>query len=91
MKKTAQQIQDQIFRKMSADQKVRLGSCYWQIAKIIFGVDRIYSKSEKEVDKIHSAMAIIQDQLDFNYLRKWAKKQNTLKLLEEQIGLVSSS
>lgn len=33
MKKTAQQIQDEIFRKMSANQKVKLGSDFWRLAK----------------------------------------------------------
>lgn len=33
MKKTAQQIQDDIFRKMSANQKVKLGSDMWRLAK----------------------------------------------------------
>ena len=91
MKKTAQQIQDQIFRKMSVNQKVKLGSCYWQISKIIFGVDRIYSNSKKKLDEIHSIMALIVDQLNFYDLRKWAKKQNTLDILEEQINLASTS
>lgn len=33
MKKTAQQIQDDIFRKMSADRKIKLGSEMWRLAK----------------------------------------------------------
>ena len=33
MKKTAQQIQDEIFKKMSANQKVKLGSDFWRLAK----------------------------------------------------------
>lgn len=33
MKKTAQQIQDEIFRKMSANQKIKLGSSMWRLAK----------------------------------------------------------
>lgn len=35
MKKTAQQIQDEIFKKMSANQKIRLGSSFWKLAKSI--------------------------------------------------------
>ena len=31
--KTAQDIQDDIFRKMSADQKIKLGAQLWQLAK----------------------------------------------------------
>ncbi len=49
------------------------------------------SKSTRQLEDIHSVMAIIKDKLDFNYLKKWAKKQNTLKVLEEQIGLVSNA
>lgn len=33
MKKTAQQIQDDIFKKMSADRKIKLGSDMWRLAK----------------------------------------------------------
>jgi hypothetical protein len=36
-KKTAQEIQDEIFRKMSADRKVKLGSQLWQLAKSLAG------------------------------------------------------
>ena len=31
--KTAQDIQDEIFRKMTADRKIRLGSQLWLLAK----------------------------------------------------------
>ncbi len=48
------------------------------------------SRSTRQLEDIHSVMAIIKNQLDFNYLRKWAKKQNTLGILEEQIALVSN-
>jgi len=37
MKKTAQQIQDEIFRKMSANRKVKLGSDMWRLAKALNG------------------------------------------------------
>lgn len=33
MEKTAQQIQDDIFKKMSANQKIKLGSDMWRLAK----------------------------------------------------------
>lgn len=42
MKKTAQQIQDQIFRKMSAERKIKLASSFWHFAKEMAGIDRIY-------------------------------------------------
>ncbi|MEK7616428.1 MAG: hypothetical protein AAB414_00030 [Patescibacteria group bacterium] len=42
MKKTAQQIQDDIFRKMSAERKIKLASSFWHFAKQMAGVDRIY-------------------------------------------------
>lgn len=41
MKKTAQQIQDDIFRKMSVERKIRMASSFWNFAKIVAG-DRIY-------------------------------------------------
>lgn len=87
MKKTAQQIQDDIFRRMSAEKKIRTTSSFWNFAKIKFGVNAIYANKED----IHSIMAIIKDQLDYSYLRKWAKKQKTLGLLREMIGLVSKT
>lgn len=37
MKKTAQQIQDQIFRKWSADKKIKFGSGMWRFAKELAG------------------------------------------------------
>lgn len=43
MKKTAQQIQDDIFLKMSVEKKIRLASSFWNFAKIMAG-DRIYHK-----------------------------------------------
>ena len=42
MKKTAQRIQDDIFRKMSAERKIKLASSFWHFAKEMAGVDRIY-------------------------------------------------
>lgn len=42
MKKTVQQIQDNIFRKMSVEKKIRLASSFWHTAKTISGVNRIY-------------------------------------------------
>ena len=33
MKKTAQEIQDEIFKKMSINQKIKLGSNLWRLAK----------------------------------------------------------
>lgn len=46
------------------------------------------SKSSRQLEDIHSVLAIIKDQLDYNYLKKWAKKQKTLALLQEMISLV---
>lgn len=46
------------------------------------------SKSTRQLEDIHSIMAMIKDQLDYDYLRKWAKKQKTSGLLEEMIRLV---
>lgn len=36
-KKSAQEIQDEIFRKMSADKKILLGSQLWRLAKTLAG------------------------------------------------------
>ena len=44
--KTGQEIQDEIFRKMSADEKLKVGADLWQLAKEIapekvrYGTDR---------------------------------------------------
>ncbi len=47
-KKTGQEIQDEIFRKMSADRKVRLGSKLWQLAKKLVGDKINYASSRSE-------------------------------------------
>lgn len=53
---TAQEIQDEIFRKMPADRKVLLGSQFWRLAKELagdklnYGTDRpqtTFSRSRK--------------------------------------------
>ncbi|MFA6295979.1 MAG: hypothetical protein WC663_01355 [Patescibacteria group bacterium] len=36
-KTTAQDIQDNIFKKMTADQKIKLGSQLWRLAKDLVG------------------------------------------------------
>lgn len=46
------------------------------------------SKSTRQLEDIHSVMAIIKNKLDYDYLRNWAKKQETSNLLEEMIELV---
>lgn len=35
--KTAQEMQDEIFRNMSADEKVKVGSYLWKMAKEVVG------------------------------------------------------
>lgn len=42
MKRTTQQIQDDIFRKMPVEKKIRLASSFWHFAKHISGTDKIY-------------------------------------------------
>lgn len=37
IKKTAQERQDEIFQKMSADRKIEVGSQLWQLAKTLVG------------------------------------------------------
>lgn len=39
---TAQEIQDEIFRKMSVDQKVELASQFWEFVKDFRGTDVMY-------------------------------------------------
>ena len=43
-KPTAQERQDAIFRRMSADEKVRLGAELWQLAKALAPEKIIYGK-----------------------------------------------
>ncbi len=45
------------------------------------------SKSTRQLEDIHSVIAIIKDQLDYKYLRKWATKLKTIDILEELIRL----
>jgi len=42
MKKTAQQVQDDLFRKMPVERKIRIASSFWHFAKTMAGVDKIY-------------------------------------------------
>lgn len=46
------------------------------------------SKSTRHLEDIQSIISIKKNELDFNYLKSWAKKQKTLGLLEEMINLV---
>lgn len=43
-KKNPQEIQDEIFRKMSADQKIRFGSQLWQLAKTLINNEKQWKK-----------------------------------------------
>jgi len=46
IKKTAQERQDEIFRRMSADRKIELGAQLWQLAKILAG-NKIYYEAKR--------------------------------------------
>ena len=46
VKKTAQERQDEIFRKMSADRRVEIGSQLWCLAKDLVG-DKIDFRKKK--------------------------------------------
>lgn len=46
--KSAQEIQDDIFRGMDADQKVKLGSDFWKLAKDLVGDKIDYGKNRPE-------------------------------------------
>lgn len=46
------------------------------------------SRSVRHLEDIHSILDFIKNQLDFNYLKKWAEKQKTLGILDGMIGLV---
>lgn len=75
MKKTAQEIQDDIFRKMSAERKIKLASLYWYVAKIIFGTDKIYSNSKKQLDEINSVMMTTVDQINLYFFEGGQKNK----------------
>lgn len=47
IKKSAQDRQDEIFRKMSADRKVEVGSQLWQLARDLVGNKIHYGKSNR--------------------------------------------
>ncbi len=49
------------------------------------------SKSTRQLEDIHSVIAIIKDKLDYKYLRKWATKLKTIDILEELIRLSAAS
>jgi len=52
MKKSAQDIQDEIFRKMSADKKIELGSKLWQLAKDLVGNKINYASNRSQKSSI---------------------------------------
>lgn len=45
---SAQDKQDEIFRKMSADKKIELGSQLWQLAKDLVGDKICYGKNRSQ-------------------------------------------
>lgn len=45
------------------------------------------SQSMRQLEDIQSIMQMLRGKLDFAYLKKWAKKQNNLQLLEEMIAI----
>ncbi|MBI2017672.1 nucleotidyl transferase AbiEii/AbiGii toxin family protein [Candidatus Daviesbacteria bacterium] len=47
------------------------------------------SRSFRHLEDILSILQMLGKKVNFGYLREWAKKQNTLGVLEEQIALVS--
>lgn len=75
--------------KMISGQKVFFSTAEDLILKKLLWFNE--SKSNRQLEDINSIMAIIKDQLDYDYLRKWAKKQKTLGLLREMISLVGKT
>lgn len=50
-KKTSQEVQDDIFRKMSADKRIELGSQLWQLGKDLVGDKINYGRSQTSFNK----------------------------------------
>ena len=48
LKKSAQEMQDDIFRKMTADKKIEIGSQLWQLAKNLAGDKINYGKNRSK-------------------------------------------
>lgn len=46
------------------------------------------SQSTRQLEDIYSIMEILKDELDFDYLKKWAQKLHLVKILEEMMSLV---
>lgn len=51
MKKSAQEIQDQIFQKMSAEKSVHLASSFYHFAKVLNKVGEGYDGTRKVIKK----------------------------------------
>ena len=47
-KNKSQEIQDKIFKKMSADRKIEIGSMLWRLAKDIVGNKINYNEKNKK-------------------------------------------
>ncbi|MBI4975589.1 hypothetical protein HZC20_02830 [Candidatus Peregrinibacteria bacterium] len=71
MIKTAQDIQDDIFRKMSADKKLEVWVGLWRLAKELAGDKITYGTNRSKAD------------LDMDYLKKWAKELGVEDIIEK--------
>lgn len=78
--------------KRKVAKKVLNQNVYFTSAEDLILVKLIWFKegqSVRHLEDIHSILEIAKKKIDFDYLREWAKKQNTLGVLEEAIRLVS--
>lgn len=79
--------------KRKVSKKVLNQNVYFISAEDLILVKLLWFKegqSFRHLEDILSILEILKKKVDFTYLRKWAGKQNTLGILEEQIDLVAS-
>jgi len=97
--KTAQEIQDDIFKKMSADRKLKIGFLLLSLAKdlkeeerenftaegLVLGKLKWYreSKSAKDLKDAELVLATSQGMINMKYLKQWAVKLGVKKILDK--------
>lgn len=79
--------------KRKVSKKVLNQNVYFISAEDLILVKLLWFKesgSYRHLEDIVSILEMLKKKVDFNYLRKWTKKQNTLGILEEQIDLATT-
>ncbi|MCD6500659.1 hypothetical protein J7K42_01410 [bacterium] len=78
--KTAQEIQHEIFKKMSTEKKIKLTSDFFLLGKKLEKL-RKQSESTRQLEDIESVLKI--SEVDLEYIRKWTERQSTKEIFDK--------